>query len=227
MIPQALFDLGISRDARDIYIDLRRRSSGNVDHICWPSAPVLMAAIGICRAHLFAAFKELEALVPPLMAREIDRQGRASNVYRVFEVVQHTNEVVRQVNGGSSAHERGPFSIRTQSIYKSNNQEIDKGARGTDGEYTPEFEAWWTGYPYLRGTKKGTFRQYQLRLKDGFTHEQLLSARNHLVKAGKDPQFVMHGERFLGHDLPFEQWIDGIPPGEMSEAEDDAEDPWQ
>ena len=82
-------------------------------------------------------------------------------------------------------------------------------------EYPPEFEELWKAYP-SRGDsgnpKKRAFKDYQARIREGVTHEQLLGAviqygRHCKEKGNVGTEYVMHGKTFFsGQGECWREW---------------------
>lgn len=76
--------------------------------------------------------------------------------------------------------------------------------------YTADFLSWWDGFP-RKEDKQRAFKNYCRCLKQGYTHEQLLAARdNYLRKAGQMnylPQYIKNPANFLGRDNFFVDYI--------------------
>ena len=75
--------------------------------------------------------------------------------------------------------------------------------------YSAVFETFWEKYPRSIN-KKGSFRCWKARLKEGITAQQLIEARDVYIKKvkGKEGEYVLHGSTFLG---PNERWKDFQP----------------
>lgn len=76
--------------------------------------------------------------------------------------------------------------------------------------YTADFLTWWDGFP-RKEDKQRAYNNYCRCLKQGYTHEQLIAARdNYLRKAGQMnylPQYIKNPANFLGRDNFFVDYI--------------------
>jgi hypothetical protein len=93
---------------------------------------------------------------------------------------------------------------------------------GNDAEYSPEFEGLWKIYPRkLEKTK--TYKAYKARLNQGTKHEILLQAVRHYAelcrKAGKEQRHIKHPKTFLGPDRVWQDFVKGIPEGELPQEQ--------
>lgn len=89
--------------------------------------------------------------------------------------------------------------------------------------YTPDFEEFWSIYP-RKADKAQAYKKYKARIKDGFSHEQLLqAAKNYVDQCKKDrteEKYIKHGKTFLGESTPF---LDYLPKND-SQADMEAAD---
>lgn len=77
--------------------------------------------------------------------------------------------------------------------------------------YTPQFEELWDAYYGEKGTKAEAYKTYMARLKDGWTHQQLLQAV-HTYSAqekrnGTEKRYVKRVKTFLGPNTPFMEFL--------------------
>lgn len=78
------------------------------------------------------------------------------------------------------------------------------------------FAAFWQAYP-RRIDKGRAQRAFTARLKAGESGEDMVTAARryaaHHAQAGTDPQFIKHPATFIGPDMPFKEWVSGVPAG--------------
>lgn len=78
-----------------------------------------------------------------------------------------------------------------------------------------EFDELWKNYP-RKVEKNGAYNQYQIRIKEGFTHDQLLKAtKNYALECknkNTEERYIKLAKTFFGHTTPFEEYIDKFPP---------------
>lgn len=92
-----------------------------------------------------------------------------------------------------------------------NNEKNDKNDKNKD-KYMCAFEDFWKEYP--RKVDKGNcYKQYQARLKSGFTEEELLTAcknyANECKKNRTEAKYIKHGATFLSATTPFVDYLKG------------------
>jgi hypothetical protein len=95
-------------------------------------------------------------------------------------------------------------------------------------EYEADFEAFWKEYP-LKKERIAAYRKYVARRKEGYSAESMLEAAQKYAdecrRKKTEPQFIKHGERFLGSSLPFADYLSNGksgPPGKKEELPEDA-----
>ena len=85
-------------------------------------------------------------------------------------------------------------------------------------EYTPPFEEFWDLYP-RKIEKARAFRCWNARLKEGEAPDRLIAAARHYgerCEVNHTPKDkIKHGSTFLSADRPYEDYVDGIPDGEI------------
>ena len=79
-------------------------------------------------------------------------------------------------------------------------------------QYSSQFEELWGAYYGEKGVKAEAYKSYNARLKDGWTHQQLLQAvlayAAQEKRNGTEPKYVKRVKTFLGPNTPF---IDFLP----------------
>lgn len=71
-----------------------------------------------------------------------------------------------------------------------------------------------------KGGKFATFTQVQKRIKEGAEVSELISAMENYLKSQRVKDgYQKDGERFFGSKRYFEDFIDGLPEGDMSHAD--------
>lgn len=77
-------------------------------------------------------------------------------------------------------------------------------------DYSDEFEEFWKVYPRKKEKPKA-FKQYKARLKDGYTHEQIMDATRAYEQevriARVADTYIKHPATFLGANLPFADYF--------------------
>jgi hypothetical protein len=86
--------------------------------------------------------------------------------------------------------------------------------KGAKIEYTPEFEALWSLYP-RKAPKSLAYEAYQARLRQGYTHEEMLrGVKGYLAdlkKRGTDEKYFMLGATFFGPHLRWQDYLSSTP----------------
>lgn len=77
--------------------------------------------------------------------------------------------------------------------------------------YTPQFEELWNAYYGEKGVKAEAYKTYKARLKDGWTHQQLLQAVLSYAaqekRNGTEKRYVKRVKTFLGPNTPFIEFL--------------------
>lgn len=77
-------------------------------------------------------------------------------------------------------------------------------------EYSSQFKEMWEVYPKKRD-KSQAYRQYQARIRDGYTAEEILMAVQNYAdecrRAHRDEKYIKHAKTFLGAATPFEDYL--------------------
>lgn len=85
-----------------------------------------------------------------------------------------------------------------------------------DKEYICAFDEFWKIYP-RKVDKTRAYKQYQARLKDGYTEDQLLTAcKNYAAECEKnrtEQRYIKHGATFLSVNEPFLDYLKGEDDG--------------
>lgn len=94
----------------------------------------------------------------------------------------------------------------------------EKKSRPAISKYTVPFEELWKAYP--RHADKGeAYKKYQARLKDGYSHEELMAATlayaEYCRRSHTEEKYIKHGATFLGESTPFLDYL----PKEEAKAE--------
>ena len=76
--------------------------------------------------------------------------------------------------------------------------------------YSVPFEEFWKVYP-RKADKAQAYKKYIARIKDGFSHEELMvAAKHYLEQCARDrteEKFIKHGKTFLGESTPFLDYV--------------------
>jgi hypothetical protein len=84
--------------------------------------------------------------------------------------------------------------------------------------YTSDFERFWTVYPRPI-EKRNAFSCWNTRLGEGHTAAQMIAAaENYANMCQRTGTIAKHPSTFLGFRKPFEEYIDGIPEGELRQV---------
>lgn len=83
-----------------------------------------------------------------------------------------------------------------------------------------DFDDFWQYYP--RKYKKQTaLRAWTARVKDKHMPAEMIAAAriyaDHCRTSHTEPRFIMHGSTFIGPDVPYLEWLHGIPAGAGSD----------
>lgn len=92
----------------------------------------------------------------------------------------------------------------------------EKNVKNEKKEYICAFDAFWKIYP-RKNDKARAYKQYQARLKDGYTEDQLLTAcKNYAAECKKEKReqrYIKHGATFLSANEPFLDYLKGEEDG--------------
>jgi hypothetical protein len=82
-----------------------------------------------------------------------------------------------------------------------------------DPTYSDDFEAFWSVYP-RHIEKRKAWRQWQARLKTHVSPKGMAKAAANYAAAsvGADPAKIKYPATFIGRDMPFTDWVSGVPP---------------
>lgn len=89
------------------------------------------------------------------------------------------------------------------------------------GEYTKDFEEFWSHYP-RRIEKKKAFNAWNARIKQGAVPKDMIFACINYSKfcevEAKEDQYIKHASTFLNKDEPYKEYIDYFPLGEIKKS---------
>ncbi len=98
-----------------------------------------------------------------------------------------------------------------------NSSNSDEGAQDDSsgkGEYTTDFEKFWSYYPRTK-EKKAAYKAWNTRLKDRASPKDLISASCNYAEEcrlkGTQVQYIKLAKTFLGPSKPYEEYIKGLP----------------
>ena len=122
--------------------------------------------------------------------------------YEVYQGVGNTEETLTTTVEDTVGERKPPTN---------KNIKNDKNEKNKD-KYMCAFEDFWKEYP--RKVDKGNcYKQYQARLKSGFTEEELLTAcknyANECKKNRTEAKYIKHGATFLSATTPFVDYLKG------------------
>lgn len=96
--------------------------------------------------------------------------------------------------------------------------------------YSKEFEELWESYPRKK-EKAGAYEKYKARLKDGFSHEELLTATKAYAeecrKDRREQQYIKQAKTFFGPATPFLDYLQKEQPKHQEEETDGDENPFR
>ena len=96
-----------------------------------------------------------------------------------------------------------------------NDNDSDNDTKNNNGRYAPDFERFWHVYPRKIG-KGECYKEYQARLKDGFSPDELYQAAFEYScqckESRTESKYIKHGKTFLSDNLPF---MDYLPRGHL------------
>jgi hypothetical protein len=86
--------------------------------------------------------------------------------------------------------------------------------RPDDTAYSEEFEAFWAAYP-RKEEKRRAWRAWRARLRQRASPTAMTTAARHYATGcqGTERRFIKQAATFLGPDMPFTDWVSGVPPG--------------
>lgn len=105
-----------------------------------------------------------------------------------------------------------PDNISSPDGSVDNNSDPDAPSKksGKAGEYTPEFEEFYSTYP-RRIEKRKAFKVWNARIKEKVPpNDMILAAQNYAASCianRKEPDYIKHPSTFIGKDKPYEDWI--------------------
>jgi hypothetical protein len=95
-----------------------------------------------------------------------------------------------------------------------NDEGQGSGSSVENGEFTTEFEEFWSHYP-LKIEKKTAFSAWNDRIKGGANTSEMIKAcvnyAGYCEMKNTDPQFIKHASTFIGKNKPYEDYLSGIP----------------
>lgn len=102
-----------------------------------------------------------------------------------------------------------PPTLNAAMPLRTNGAKPRRSKAGRPHSYTPEFEAWWQGYPAeFRGSKHPAFEQWWRRLSEGHKADDITAGRDRYIAHCRAlDRHLKHASTFLGPELHFaEPW---------------------
>jgi hypothetical protein len=118
-----------------------------------------------------------------------------------------------------ASHDAGAYDESTAAVDNTSAEKPDEGGAQDlkvtgSGEYTAEFEEFWSHYP-RKVEKRTAFTAWKARIKGGLKAADMIKAcinySNFCNQQNAEQQFIKHASTFLNKDRPFEEFINGIP----------------
>jgi hypothetical protein len=186
------YDSELSDKAKLFYgeITCLANSSG----VCFAGNSYFAELYGISERQVIKIIKLLEERNYICVVRESSK--------RIIRLAENPQRVKK-----SSSEGEEKFTQEGEEKFTHNNTSVNNI---NNNIYTADFLLWWEGFP-RKEDKHRAFKNYCRCLKQGYTHEQLLAARdNYLRKAGQMnylPQYIKNPANFLGRDNFFVDYI--------------------
>lgn len=133
-------------------------------------------------------------------------------------VEESRNEESRNEESRSREPSSAPSAPESVPVPAKANPKNGKKPPGDD--YSEDFLHFWTIYP-RREEKRGAFKAWSARLRGGAKPDRIIvAARNYATATeGTETCYIKLPATFLGEKRPYEDWIDGIPPGRIKTKE--------
>ena len=136
-----------------------------------------------------------------LAKRELDRNRKAQSRVRGTSAGQDADAP----RDGAGTHTTNKHTQQTDST--------DKELMATS---VADFETFWQHYP--RKLKKQTaMRAWTARVKDKNVPAEMIAAAriyaDHCRAGHTEPRYIMHASTFIGPDVPYREWVGGVPTG--------------
>jgi phage replisome organizer N-terminal domain protein len=103
--------------------------------------------------------------------------------------------------------------------------------KGESDRYSKDFEEWWKAYPRKIG-KADAYRKYKTRIKDGWSHGELMEAAvnysDDVKKTNTDQQYIKHPKTFLSDTTPFTDFLKkGVVKLEVDDVDENPYAAWE
>lgn len=122
-------------------------------------------------------------------------------------------------NQSANSRQRGGKEVATNKEYKKNNK--------NNNIYNAHFVTLWSAYP-KKADKAAAYKQYQARLKDGYSEEELLQAVERYAteckRENREQRYIKHCKTFLGVNGSFTEYLKTREDERSNEAENKAGD---
>ena len=140
----------------------------------------------------------------------------SQNRYHETQYIDQKSQLRLRRNNTYSLTEGVPIDDRSliesqaeeKAISVSERKDSSKGKT----EYSLQFKEMWEIYPKKRD-KGQAYRQYQARIRDGYTAEEILTAVQNYAdecrRTHRDEKYIKHAKTFLGAATPFEDYLPG------------------
>ena len=140
----------------------------------------------------------------------------SQNRYHETQYIDQKSQLRLRRNNTYSLTEGVPIDDRSliesqaeeKAISVSERKDSSKGKT----EYSLQFKEMWEIYPKKRD-KGQAYRQYQARIRDGYTAEEILMAVQNYAdecrRTHRDEKYIKHAKTFLGAATPFEDYLPG------------------
>ena len=130
---------------------------------------------------------------------------------RKLHAVRQRKYRERQLESPESKVTRHVTSSVTPSDATDLDLDLDKDKEKSPA-YSAGFESLWTLYP-RKTNKKGAYKAYKARLRDGIEHGELERAVKGYLQASKgtEEQYVLHGATFFGPNERWKEFMDYRP----------------
>ena len=204
----ALEDLSLSIYSRMLFVYLSKYAGGSKS--CFPSVRTLAQASGISERKVRYSISELETKGYIVKTARKEDGHNLTNVYVLKYIPPKLATDTAQPAGGTAPDAGGvlhdvqegtaPRAAELKS-FKDNHLEL---------KYMIDFDKFWNMYPRKVG-KTAALRQYKVRLKEGYTADELFAAaKNYAAECkakGTESVYIKHASTFLGRDKPFEDYV--------------------
>lgn len=126
--------------------------------------------------------------------------------------VNHEDVNTTEESSGTMGDKKSQSKVKESKEYNNGGLDIIETEGSKPNKYPEDFEDIWDSYPCKRGPKKGAWRKWKARRRDGIDNNLLLEAvenyAEHVERKDIEEQYVKHGKTFFGPDDHWRDYLD-------------------